>query len=724
MSFPNSSIVGTVRRLGAATGASLLLLTGLVLASASQAQDRSERPIGPGVRLLQWSDPAGPNALQAVEVDLSDPLIRLGVSLGGGEAMALEPLSRQAERLTRPDRYPIAGVNGDFFYYPGARQPGIPTNAALLGDEVLRSPFGRSCLVLPAEGAPSIRILKLNADLTLPDGARVPLTGVNNPRAARDLVLFTPRFGASTRTDNRGTEVYLEPEGFPLRRGEVHRARVRAVQQAVGDGAIQPGTWVLSAGAGASGPLKNLQRGDTVQVRVDFDPPLQAGDQVLGGGPRLVRDGKVSIEAEAGSINGSFASTRHPRTAVGFSGRKVFLVVVDGRMPGYSVGMSLPELARAMADLGCTDAVNLDGGGSTTLWVRGSLSNRPSDGRERPVSNGLLVFSTAPKGPPVRLVGQPRSLDLLPGAEVSLQAGGEDRHYNPVPVSGEVEWAVDPRLGRVEAGRFIAAAAEGEEPVAGQIQLASGAARGAIPVRVHPRPARLELLPAKLRLGPETQNAFRVRAFDAQGKPLVLPPAFRWETTGEIGEVSPDGTLRTSAEPGQGSVRVTLAGVTAEAQVEVALGASNALDDFESSTDWTVRLTAGTAGAARVAPGPARSGRKSLRLEYDFNGGSGTRAVYAQARRDLGRPLALKAWVYGDGQGTWLRARIRDAAGAAHTLDLARSVDWKDTWRELRLPLSEDLPTPLTLEALYVVEADTSRKPKGALHIDDLTVER
>src|SRR5688500_16397697 len=87
----------------------------LCLASWSGAQERSERFIGPGVRLLRWTQPSGPHALYAVEVDTAQPFIRLGVSLGQKQdgparlALGLEPLSSQAERLTRPERYAIAG---------------------------------------------------------------------------------------------------------------------------------------------------------------------------------------------------------------------------------------------------------------------------------------------------------------------------------------------------------------------------------------------------------------------------------------------------------------------------------------------------------------------------------------------------------------------------------------------------------------------------------------
>ena len=693
------------------------------------AQDRSERYIGPGVRLLQWSRPDGPYALQAVEVDRAQGFIRLGVSQGGGETMALEPLSRQAGRLTKGDHYPIAGVNGDFFFYPNTQQGGIPTNAAVLDGELLRTPFQRSCLVLDAAGNPSIKILRAHSVASLPNGIQREIAGVNHPRGRNQLVVYTPRYGATTRTDATGVEVYLQPEEFPLRYGVTQKARVRAVQQGVGGAALNPGTWVLSGSGPAGAALRGLQPNDPVELRIDFDPALGPKDQVLGGGPRLVRDGKPAVEPEGGSINGPFATARHPRTAIGFNGTRVFLLVVDGRQPGYSVGMSMAELAQAMADLGCTDAINVDGGGSSGLWVRGSLVNRPSDGRERAVANGLFVLSSAPKGEPVRLVPSIPEIAALPGAEVALSVSGEDRYFNPISVPGDrVTWTVDPTLGTVRQGRFVAAEPTlppGQEFLSGTLHGESGGVAADLPVRVYAKPARVMVLPATARVGTQVQSAFRVTAFNAQGKPLALPASVRWESAAELGKIDATGTLFTGALAAKGSVTATIAGVAGAAQVEVTDAVARALEDFEGTTAWTTRATpAGVLGTATVATGAARSGKRALRIEYDFSTSTGTRAVYAQGGPVLGAAFALKAWVYGDGQGAWLRARVKDAKGTLHTVDLARNVNWKDSWKELRAPFSDDLPTPLTLESLYLVEPDAALKQKGAILIDDLGVDQ
>ncbi|NIP83786.1 MAG: sporulation protein, partial [Gemmatimonadetes bacterium] len=96
--------------------------------------------------------------------------------------------------------------------------------------------------------------------------------------------------------------------------------------------------------------------------------------------------------AEQEGVIESFGAARHPRTAVGWDAGRVLWVVVDGRQPPHSVGMSLPELEALLLRLGASDAINLDGGGSTTLAVGGRVANRPSDAEgERPVANALVL---------------------------------------------------------------------------------------------------------------------------------------------------------------------------------------------------------------------------------------------------------------------------------------------------------------------------------------------
>jgi exopolysaccharide biosynthesis protein len=112
----------------------------------------------------------------------------------------------------------------------------------------------------------------------------------------------------------------------------------------------------------------------------------------LGGGPALLKEGQPT--------RFQTSDARHPRSAIGWNTRFFFLVQVDGRQPRISVGMTLGELADHMARLGCTEALNLDGGGSSTLWARGQVMNTPCEGSERPMGNALLITLETPTTEP------------------------------------------------------------------------------------------------------------------------------------------------------------------------------------------------------------------------------------------------------------------------------------------------------------------------------------
>jgi uncharacterized protein YigE (DUF2233 family) len=117
----------------------------------------------------------------------------------------------------------------------------------------------------------------------------------------------------------------------------------------------------------------------------------------LGGLPKLVEGGKsVVARANREGINpeASFTTKRHPRSAVALKddGNTVVLVTVDGRQPGVSVGINLNDLATMLIEMGCTEALNFDGGGSTTMYADGAIVNLPSDPTgPRPVANALLI---------------------------------------------------------------------------------------------------------------------------------------------------------------------------------------------------------------------------------------------------------------------------------------------------------------------------------------------
>ncbi len=701
-----------------------LALLAAALPVRGRAEIQRERWIGPGVRHVRIYRSAAPVAIQVVEADTAEPHVHLGTSLPSIVGGGVVRLSAQAARATGQDRYPIAGVNGDYYLPDRGRFQGLPIGASIAGREILHSPYPRSALILNREGPPRIAILRMYGWVTRPDGEAFRLTSVNHPRATDGLVFYTHRFGASTRTANGGAEVVVLPLSLPLRCGEGGAGMVVDVRPGMGNTAIPQGGLVLSGHGAAARFLEELAPGDELAFRIDFDPGVGDGEEVIGGGPRLVRDGLANVENEANVIARTAGRSRQPRTAVGIRDGKVFLVTVDGRRRGYSAGMTLWELARFMRGLGCTDAMALDGGGSTTMWVRGAVRNWPSYGRERAVANGLLLFSTAPPGPPAHLTLTASTTSLLAGGSSWVRVSAEDRYYNPVAIgTRDLQWTIDPPVAIVDAwGRLSAlrhVPASGGQPwIAAVARAEAGEGSAELQLRIYLAPPRLEVTPGAVRAHTGAAVRLSARSLDERGRLLLTPSgALEWSCPRELGRIDPQGLLRTAAEPCAGWVTASVNGK--ETRVPVQIGTvSRAVADFEDGTNWRQQATAGNRAPTEIWRGAARSGAASLRLRYVFTNRSGSPAAYARTSLALGNAVGVRASIWGDGSGGALRAKVRDSTGRIYLVTLAPNVTWRGVWREVAGPVPAAARGPLALHSIYFAQPASRLPSRGALLID------
>ena len=325
-----------------------------------------------------------------------------------GPAPLLETTSSMCARV-----HCLLAVNGDFGV-------GQPLGGLVSDGRLLRSPSDtHHQLSVTDAGALEATSFEWSGKLLPTDLQPVTIGGVNVPRRPGQVVLYTPAFGPSTATA-AGTALllrFVEPaEPPPL--GRTALVELVSLADAPGDTPIPAGGAVLSAdGAGAEalrGLWDRVGRGSAAPralLRLDTTPDVV---ESVGGSPILVKDGQRWF-TDPGD---DFTRGRHPRTLVGWGAAgDVFLVTVDGRQPGHSVGMSLFEAADLLLALGATEGINLDGGGSTTFVDRGAVVNQPSDvavrrdgreivrhapqpgdtvvgHRERPVSSGLAVVTS------------------------------------------------------------------------------------------------------------------------------------------------------------------------------------------------------------------------------------------------------------------------------------------------------------------------------------------
>ncbi|MEU9443866.1 phosphodiester glycosidase family protein [Streptomyces sp. NPDC048304] len=299
----------------------------------------------------------------------------------------------------------LAGVNGSFFTFTASQDyPGDPVGLALYDGRLLSEPTGDGTEADFVVDAPGNRAVmgRLSWSGTLHNrrtGATLPLTYVNHPpvvpaacadptdptqcTAAGDVVRFTPEFAASTPS-GAGVEVVLDRHGCVIR-----TQRTRGTQLASGQTSVQ------ATGAGAAALLHTVDGGclRTDSVLTDEQGrrvPVHPGLFGVNGRYRLTAHGRIVVPAGSGSF-----FDRNPRTIAGTTrDGRIALATVDGRMT-TSVGTTMAETAALADALGLTDAVNLDGGGSTTLSVEGALVNHPSGSAERAVGDAL-VFVPGP----------------------------------------------------------------------------------------------------------------------------------------------------------------------------------------------------------------------------------------------------------------------------------------------------------------------------------------
>jgi hypothetical protein len=325
-----------------------------------------------------------PWSIHIVKLDRSSRDFEFVTTLGKGDVFGMGTVSEQLKTLPRELGRPVAAINGDF-YDKSEKYQGRPRDLQINHGEVVSNPAGHTCFWMAPDGTPQMTNVYSRFRVIWPDGKSTPVA-LNQAREDDGAVLYTSVIGSSTRTAG-GTEFILQSTTnstcHPLRIGQVSTARVKSVGNS-GDTRLEPDTMVLSIGPVLLSRVPVLRAGATLTLALETVPDLSGVTVAIGGGPALVRDGKPM------QWNG-FLHMRHPRSALGWNKDSIFLVEVDGRQSNISLGMTFPELADYLIKLGCSDAMNLDGGGSATLWTLGSVRNSPSEGEERPSANALVV---------------------------------------------------------------------------------------------------------------------------------------------------------------------------------------------------------------------------------------------------------------------------------------------------------------------------------------------
>jgi hypothetical protein len=386
---------------------SVVALASISSMAHAQGDTVARRELAPGVTYVQFVQPAIPLGAYLVRIDLRRANVELRALRARDQLKGREQVTDMVRRAESSGTHVLAAVNGDFFEL----KSGENENDQILGGEwwkglkVTDSPYDTYDNVHTQFGVDRDGHLLMDRFMfdgrAIVHGVVTPIITLNfNPSGNPEgTALYTPRFGAATPRDTaRPTvEASLTSAG---RRGDTLLYR-RIGPVSTKSGSLIPTNGAVLAAYGPGARAKEVQAmadGDTIRLVLATLPRPSHGVApvlLIGGWPRILRDG-VNVASEAPVAEGTIsrnAEARHPRTSIGFSrdSTMLYVLTVDGRTT-RSAGLTLVELANVMRVLGAWNAMNFDGGGSTTMVVSGAVVNTPSDSAgEREVGNALAV---------------------------------------------------------------------------------------------------------------------------------------------------------------------------------------------------------------------------------------------------------------------------------------------------------------------------------------------
>ena len=375
--YLNLGSTSAIRKLSLSLSVLCALCGGLSAQEWKTAQD--------GVEYAQVEHKLGNDPIKINLLRLDLKKVRLDVHHALDKAIGLETTSSIAKR-----KGAVAAINSGFFRLDKSEFAGDAVGVLMIDSEPLSEPFNNriALAITNLKRDTLVDLVRSEQTFAVRIGARIiKLSGINREPKENDTLVFTHWFPRTSLPEANGIEICVVKD------------RVSGIAKSA-PSLVGPCDVVISASGTAVEELSSVKVGDPASMAhttfLISNPtggfPFAAED-VVGGVPQLIRKGRIDITWQEEKASKSFVETRHPRTAVAkMKDGKFLMMTVDGRQPGVSVGMTLQELAEYLLSLGAVDAMNLDGGGSTTMFLDGKVVNNPSDKEgERKVGDAILV---------------------------------------------------------------------------------------------------------------------------------------------------------------------------------------------------------------------------------------------------------------------------------------------------------------------------------------------
>lgn len=698
-----------------------MVLPGIAYSENTMGIFEKGQDIGPGTyyKNVNYVTPNGTFAVNMLEADPASEYIKIEASHGNG-TIVNKPVTAQAIQKNTNDRKVIGAINGDFFDMSLVK--GLTYGTSIIEGEIKTAVPSSTILGINEDGSFFIDTLNMKGTLTFKD-RQGSIDMVNRLRWSNQAIIYTPAFGKTTSNTVAGADIVVRGVELPLKANKTYTGIIERIECNAKNTEIPADGVVISVQGSAIETFTGAVSGDSVSFSINIDKPNLK--YAVSGSPRLIKDGQVSTEIDSRADS----KQRHPRTAVGIKDNKLYMVTVDGRQPGVSDGMTLYEFTELLLSQGMEDALNLDGGGSTTMAVRKQgdavikLANVPSDGRERYVGNSIQIVSEAPVSQPAFVRFNNTAVKIYKNSTFIPSFYVMDKYYNLLQIDeNNIKYGADAETAKVsEDGIYTS----GERASQSYLEVYYGNAKERLPVEIVDKVSSIVVTNDFIHLDPGEEVQMELKAFDENGSEIIISPsAAKWAVEGEIGTVDDKGIFTAGKKLGKGKVIAAIG--ESKSDVEAKIGKTPfIIADFGLLNNVEAKHIRSMA-AIRHNQGnePVKSGKISLRLDYNFENTFGTSAAYVafkQPVKIIGKPSEIGAWVHGDGSNHWLRGVYVNAQGVRKVFNFTENggLNWNG-WKFVHAEIPQDEKFPVALEQIYVAETLQERKNAGSIYIDDV----
>lgn len=614
----------------------------------------------------------------------------------------------------------IAGVNSDFFGMKGSYSASFGTaisNGIIMSssDDKNNETNDYVTFFMDKDNIPFMEFFKINFEFLNDGNKNIDINAINKAGDQVYAMKFDKNGGETTQAlDNRFTnlvKIVVENDiiTYISQKGETIPVP-------------ENGYLIITNEQWYDQRAELFMVGQRAEFKINSTIDINNINTAISGGAKILDNGVIS--ASPGAVISP--KSRQPRTAIGITadGKELIFMVVDGR--SHSIGATQDELAALLLKYGAYNAMNFDGGGSSTMiaktlddqWL--TIKNTLSEGSQRKVINGFGVFNNSTVGNIVKLSIKADQEKVFRDTSAKIEVHGYDEYYNKIDIPYQDIIITADNTGTWDGQTSFTPNVTGDINITAQYGELTASTKikslDILEIKSDISSVGLEVGEAVyMSLSGLGNDGFKGKINSSTVKFEVNP-----DTIGKV-----ENGLFTALNNGEGYIKCSIGGVVKHIPVVIS-SKRKAINSFETLSPENIIFTSQPdtiQGLAEITSEQISEGQKALKLKYTFDiSDSITQAAYFDFITPLeipDKPTGLEMDVYGNNSKQWLRGRIIDADGNSKIIDFAKEINWEG-WQKTKAILPNNLKYPIKLDRLYVAQLQSDNKNEYTIYMDNL----